>query len=132
VQGLGGAVVSAVAFSLIMFLFTEPAERAKATRVYSGIRDGRRGASACCSAVALRNMISEKGDRGDDRAAQPLHRPRGSSRCGEFARPQASEATVKSAIPRGTTAGGRTGLRACRREGGTRRTSAGTRSRPGE
>src|SRR5205085_8545573 len=31
VQGLGGAVVSAVAFSLIMVLFTEPSERAKAT-----------------------------------------------------------------------------------------------------
>src|SRR6267378_7735217 len=30
VQGVGGAIVSAVAFSLIMFLFTKPAERAKA------------------------------------------------------------------------------------------------------
>src|SRR5260370_5987612 len=30
IQGLGGAVVSAVALSLIMTLFTEPAERAKA------------------------------------------------------------------------------------------------------
>src|SRR5215217_1277373 len=30
VQGLGGAVVSAVALSLIMVLFTQPAERAKA------------------------------------------------------------------------------------------------------
>src|SRR5438093_5971411 len=34
VQGLGGAVVSAVAFSLIMLLFTEPAERAKAMGVF--------------------------------------------------------------------------------------------------
>ena len=34
VQGIGGAVVSAVAFSLIMFLFTEPAERAKAMGVF--------------------------------------------------------------------------------------------------
>jgi MFS family permease len=33
-QGLGGAVVSAVALSLIMNLFTEPAERAKAMGVY--------------------------------------------------------------------------------------------------
>ena len=32
VQGLGGAVVSAVALSLIMNLFTEPTERAKARR----------------------------------------------------------------------------------------------------
>jgi EmrB/QacA subfamily drug resistance transporter len=34
VQGLGGAVVSAVALSLIMNLFTEPADRAKAMGVY--------------------------------------------------------------------------------------------------
>jgi EmrB/QacA subfamily drug resistance transporter len=33
-QGLGGAVVSAVALSLIMNIFTEPAERAKAMGVY--------------------------------------------------------------------------------------------------
>src|SRR5579871_3460747 len=30
IQGIGGAIVSAVALSLIMTLFTEPAERAKA------------------------------------------------------------------------------------------------------
>src|SRR5688572_27257341 len=34
VQGLGGAVVSAIALSLIMNLFTEPAERAKAMGIY--------------------------------------------------------------------------------------------------
>jgi MFS family permease len=34
VQGLGGAVVTAVALSLIMNLFTEPAERAKAMGIY--------------------------------------------------------------------------------------------------
>src|SRR3989338_6154277 len=34
VQGLGGAVVSAVALSLIMNLFTEPHERARAMGVY--------------------------------------------------------------------------------------------------
>ena len=33
-QGLGGAVVSSIALSLIMNLFTEPAERAKAMGVY--------------------------------------------------------------------------------------------------
>src|SRR3978361_1652058 len=33
-QGIGGAVVSAVAFSLIMFLFTEASERAKAMGVF--------------------------------------------------------------------------------------------------
>ena len=34
VQGIGGAVVSAVALSLIMNLFTEPAERAKAMGIF--------------------------------------------------------------------------------------------------
>src|SRR5258705_2938606 len=42
VQGLGGAVVSAVAFSLIMFLFTEPADRAKAMGVFGFVMAGRR------------------------------------------------------------------------------------------
>src|SRR5882757_11005808 len=40
VQGLGGAVVSAVAFSLIMFLFTEPADRAKAMGVFGFVMAG--------------------------------------------------------------------------------------------
>ena len=40
VQGLGGAVVSAVAFSLIMNLFTEPAERAKAMGVFGFVVSG--------------------------------------------------------------------------------------------
>ena len=40
VQGLGGAVVSAVAFSLIMVLFTEPAERAKAMGVFGFVMAG--------------------------------------------------------------------------------------------
>lgn len=40
VQGLGGAVVSAVALSLIMALFTEPAERAKAMGVYGFVCAG--------------------------------------------------------------------------------------------
>jgi EmrB/QacA subfamily drug resistance transporter len=40
VQGVGGAVVSAVAFSLIMFLFTEPAERAKAMGVFGFVMAG--------------------------------------------------------------------------------------------
>jgi EmrB/QacA subfamily drug resistance transporter len=39
-QGLGGAVVSAVALSLIMNLFTEPAERAKAMGVYGFVCAG--------------------------------------------------------------------------------------------
>ncbi|HEV7915136.1 MAG TPA: DHA2 family efflux MFS transporter permease subunit [Albitalea sp.] len=40
VQGLGGAVVSAIALSLIMNLFTEPAERAKAMGVYGFVCAG--------------------------------------------------------------------------------------------
>jgi EmrB/QacA subfamily drug resistance transporter len=40
VQGVGGAVVSAVALSLIMTLFTEPAERAKAMGVFGFVLSG--------------------------------------------------------------------------------------------
>src|SRR5919201_1771464 len=40
VQGLGGAVVSAVALSLIMILFTSPAERAKAMGVFGFVLSG--------------------------------------------------------------------------------------------
>jgi EmrB/QacA subfamily drug resistance transporter len=40
VQGLGGAVVSAVALSLIISLFTEPAERAKAMGVFGFVMAG--------------------------------------------------------------------------------------------
>src|SRR4029077_6780261 len=40
VQGLGGAVVSAVAFSLIMVLFTEPSERAKAMGFFGFVLAG--------------------------------------------------------------------------------------------
>src|SRR4051812_38010843 len=40
VQGLGGAVVSAVALSLMMTLFTEPADRAKAMGVFGFVMAG--------------------------------------------------------------------------------------------
>jgi EmrB/QacA subfamily drug resistance transporter len=40
VQGLGGAVVSAIALSLIMTLFTEPVERAKAMGIYGFVMAG--------------------------------------------------------------------------------------------
>ena len=40
VQGLGGAVVSAVALSLIMTLFTEPSERAKAMGIFGFVLSG--------------------------------------------------------------------------------------------
>jgi len=40
VQGIGGAIVSAVALSLMMTLFTEPAERAKAMGVFGFVAAG--------------------------------------------------------------------------------------------
>jgi EmrB/QacA subfamily drug resistance transporter len=40
VQGLGGAVVSAVSLSLMMSLFTEPAERAKAMGIFGFVAAG--------------------------------------------------------------------------------------------
>jgi EmrB/QacA subfamily drug resistance transporter len=40
VQGLGGALVSAVALSLMMTLFTEPAERAKAMGIFGFVAAG--------------------------------------------------------------------------------------------
>jgi len=40
IQGVGGAVVSAVALSLMMTLFTEPAERAKAMGVFGFVASG--------------------------------------------------------------------------------------------
>src|SRR5437868_1547927 len=40
VQGLGGAVASAVSLSLMMMLFTEPAERAKAMGVFGFVASG--------------------------------------------------------------------------------------------
>jgi MFS family permease len=40
VQGLGGAVVSAIALSLIMDLFSEPADRAKAMGIYGFVCAG--------------------------------------------------------------------------------------------
>ena len=40
VQGVGGAVVSAVALSLMMMLFTEPAERARAMGIFGFVASG--------------------------------------------------------------------------------------------
>ena len=47
VQGVGGAVVSAVALSLMMTLFTEPAERAKAMGVFGFVASGSPVSVAC-------------------------------------------------------------------------------------
>jgi MFS family permease len=40
VQGVGGAVVSAVALSLVMTLFADPTERAKATGIFGFVASG--------------------------------------------------------------------------------------------
>src|SRR5215211_4059659 len=40
IQGLGAAVVSAVALSLMLMLFTEPAERAKAMGIFGFVASG--------------------------------------------------------------------------------------------
>jgi EmrB/QacA subfamily drug resistance transporter len=40
IQGVGGAIVAAVALSLVMTLFTEPGERAKAMGVYGFVASG--------------------------------------------------------------------------------------------
>lgn len=57
VQGLGGAVVSAVSLSLIMNLFTEPDERAKAMGVYSFVAAGG-GAIGVLLGGVLTNLLS--------------------------------------------------------------------------
>lgn len=44
-QGFGGAIVAAVALSLVMNLFVEPAERAKAMGVYGFVNSG--GGTQC-------------------------------------------------------------------------------------
>ena len=50
VQGVGGAVVSAVALSLMMTLFTEPTERAKAMGIFGFVASG--GARSASSSAA--------------------------------------------------------------------------------
>ena len=57
VQGLGGAVVSAVALSLILVLFTEPAERAKAMGVFGFVLSGGGTAGALLGGI-LTDLLS--------------------------------------------------------------------------
>ena len=58
VQGIGGAIVSAVALSLIVTLFTEPGERAKAMGVFGFVAagGGRRGRRAAHRGGGSRRM----------------------------------------------------------------------------
>jgi len=57
VQGLGGAVVSAIALSLIMNLFSEPAERAKAMGIYGFVCAGG-GSLGVLAGGALTSVLS--------------------------------------------------------------------------
>src|SRR4026208_57135 len=57
VQGLGGAVASAVSLSLMMTLFTEPAERAKALGVFGVVAAGGGGLGVVLGGV-LTDLIS--------------------------------------------------------------------------
>src|SRR6476620_10721603 len=57
VQGFGGAVVSAIALSLIMILFTEPAERAKALGMIGFVLSGG-GAAGVMLGGALTEFLS--------------------------------------------------------------------------
>jgi MFS family permease len=69
VQGLGGAVVSAISLSLIMNLFTEPAERAKAMGVYGFVCAG--GGSI---GVLLGGVLTGLAELALDLPRQPAHR----------------------------------------------------------
>ena len=72
VQGLGGAVVSAVALSLIMNLFTEPADRAKAMGIYGFVCAG--GGSI---GVLLGGVLTSALELALDLPRQPPDRRRG-------------------------------------------------------
>ncbi len=72
VQGVGGAVVSAVALSLIMTLFVEPAERAKAMGVFGFVLSG--GGTA---GVLLGGVITESLELALDLPGQPPRRDGG-------------------------------------------------------
>ena len=72
VQGLGGAVVSAVALSLIMNLFTEPAERAKAMGVFGFVMAG-----GGIDRRAARRLADRRARLALDLPRQPADRRRG-------------------------------------------------------
>jgi EmrB/QacA subfamily drug resistance transporter len=57
IQGIGGAVVSAIALSLIMILFTEPAERAKAMGLIGFVLSGG-GAAGVLLGGVLTDVLS--------------------------------------------------------------------------
>jgi len=57
IQGLGGAIVSAIALSLIMILFTEPAERAKAMGMIGFVLSGG-GAAGVLLGGTLTDLLS--------------------------------------------------------------------------
>jgi MFS family permease len=73
--GLGGAVVSAISLSLIMNLFTEPAERAKAMGVYGFVCAG--GGSI---GVLLGGLLTGAAQLALDLPGQPADRRAGAVR----------------------------------------------------
>ena len=72
VQGLGGAIVSAVSLSLMMTLFTEPAERAKAMGIFGFVVAG--GGSI---GVLLGGILTDPLELALDLPRQPADRARG-------------------------------------------------------
>ena len=90
VQGLGGAVVSAVALSLIMTLFTEPAERAKAMGVFGFVAAG--GGSI---GVLLGGVLTDVAQLALDlpRQRPDRRRRRRCSRCGSCRAPRGMRPT---------------------------------------
>ena len=96
VQGLGGAVVSAVALSLIMVLFTEPAERAKAMGVFGFVagrrRQHRRARSAASSPTSSTGTGSSSSTSRSGSSST-------SSRCRLLPRPAARPPPVASTSP---------------------------------
>src|SRR5881227_3145239 len=60
VQGLGGAVASAVSLSLMMTLFTEPAERAKAMGVFGFVASGGGRIGVLVVVLSLRVLPGER------------------------------------------------------------------------
>ena len=96
VQGLGGAVVSAVALSLIMNLFTEPAERAKAMGVLR-LRLRRRRQHR----RAARRPAHRRASLALDLPRQPADRRRGRHRAAASLLPSDRGAGARRATRRG-------------------------------
>ena len=108
-QGFGGAIVSVVALSLVMTIFTEPAERAKAMGIFGFVLSGelRRGCcSVVCSPICSRgtDLPGEPADRGHGVRPQPVAAARRPGRGGERRLDVTGAVTVTAAVMIGTYA----------------------------